>query len=230
MALEAEELEKIKVLIVDDHTLFAEGTASLLSVEHRIRTVGISKSGLECMNIVGKIRVDVVLLDIKLPDACGVDLIDMIKKVQPEIKIIILTGHNPKGYITRSINKNANGFLLKNCSVEEMIQGILSVYSGGSYFSKGLKAFLPEINNNSLNSLANSEIAMELLTLKESEIIELVSRGLHNKEIASALGITVRTVEYHMSNIFSKLEVSKRFEAVLIWANYKKITRIYRQE
>jgi len=224
LSLGSEEFETIKVLVVDDHTLFAEGTVSLLSVEPRILVVGIAKNGSECMKFVGKNMLDVVLLDIKLPDACGTDLIDTIKRVQPEVKIIMLTGHSPKGYVTKSISKRANGFLLKDCSVKEMIQGILSVYNGDVYFSKGLKAFLPVINNNnSLNSSANSEMIIEPLTLKEIEIIELVSRGLHNKEIASALGINVRTVEYHVSNIFSKLGVSKRFEAVLIWANYKKI-------
>lgn len=223
MSLDSEESEKIKVLVVDDQTLFAEGTVSLLSVESRILTLGIAKSGSECMNIVDKIMLDVVLLDIELPDACGVDLIDMIKKVQPEVKIIMLTGHSPKGYVTRSISKNADGFLLKNCSVEEMIEGIISVYCGGVYFSKGLKAFLPVINNNSLNSSSNSEMFTELLTHKEIEIAELVSKGLRNKEIASAMGINVRTVEFHMSNILSKLGVNNRFEAVLIWANYKRI-------
>lgn len=212
--------EQIKVLVVDDHTLFAEGTVSLLSFEPRILVVGIAKNGIECMNLISTSKSDVVLLDISLPDTCGTDLIYKIKEIQPEVKILMLTGQNPKGYITKSISKGANGFLLKDCSVQEMIQGILRVYNGGVYFSQGLEAFLhPGNSRDNAHPPMNSKMLSELLTPKEIEIMELVSRGLHNKEIASALGINVRTVEFHVSNILPKLGVSKRFEAVLQWAN-----------
>lgn len=219
----SKESEQVKVLIVDDHTLFAEGTVSLLSFEPRILVVGIAKNGIECMSLISKTKSDVVLLDIKLPDACGTDLINKIKEIQPGVKIIMLTGHSPKGYVTKSISKGANGFLLKDCSVKEMTQAIFRVYEGGVYFSHGLEAFLHPGNNcDNTPSPANSEMLSELLTPKEIEIMELVSRGLHNKEIASALGIKVRTVEFHVSNILPKLGVSKRFEAVLLWANVDK--------
>ncbi|EGW40599.1 response regulator transcription factor [Desulfosporosinus sp. OT] len=224
MSLNTEELVKVKVLVVDDHTLFAEGTVSLLSFEPNILVVGIAKNGIECMDLISKTTPDVVLLDIKLPDACGTDLIDKIKRVQPDAKIIMLTGHSPKGYVTKSISKGANGFLVKDCTVKEMIQGIVRVYDGGLYFSKGSEAFLQPVNNgdNLYFPVKLKKTPSELLTTKEIEIIELVSKGLHNKEIALVLGIKVRTVEFHVSNIFSKLEVSKRFEAVLQWATIKK--------
>ncbi|OLN24952.1 DNA-binding response regulator, LuxR family [Desulfosporosinus metallidurans] len=195
----------------------------MLSFEPRILVVGIAKNGIECMSLISKTKSDVVLLDIKLPDACGTDLINKIKEIQPGVKIIMLTGHSPKGYVTKSISKGANGFLLKDCSVKEMTQAIFRVYEGGVYFSHGLEAFLHPGNNcDNTPSPANSEMLSELLTPKEIEIMELVSRGLHNKEIASALGIKVRTVEFHVSNILPKLGVSKRFEAVLLWANVDK--------
>jgi DNA-binding NarL/FixJ family response regulator len=136
--LNSEELERVKVIVVDDHTFFVEGTVTLLSFEPRIVVVGIAKNGVECMNLISEIRSDVVLLNIKLPDTNGTDLIDKIIKVQPEVKIIMLTGQNPKGYVTKSISKGAKGFLLKECSAKEMIEGILRVYDGGVYFSQGL--------------------------------------------------------------------------------------------
>jgi len=218
MSFNSEKSERVKVLIVDDHTLFAEGTISLLRTESRILAVGIAKNGIESMELINKTGPDVVLLDINLPDICGTDLIDKIKKVQPEIKILMLTGQEPKGYVTTSINKGANGFLLRNCSVKEMIQGILRVYNGGVYFSQGLEAFLhPRNKSNNVHSAVKSEIPSELLTTREIEIMELVTTGLHNKEIASALVIKLRTVEFHISNILLKLEVSTRLEAVLRW-------------
>ena len=221
VSFNSEELELVKVLVVDDHTLFAAGTVSLLAYEPRILAVGIAKNGIECMDIISKTVPDIVLLDIQLPDTCGTDLIDKIKKVQPKIKILMLTGQDPKGYVTVSINKGANGFLLKNSSVEEMIEAILRVYEGGVYFSQGLKASLhPGNNSDNLHYWVKSKkTPRELLTTREIEIIELVSRGLHNKEIALTLGIKVRTANFHVSNILLKLEVSTRLEAVLQWAN-----------
>ena len=220
VSFNSEESERVKVLVVDDHTLFAAGTVSLLSFEPRILVIGIAENGIECMILISKTRPDVVLLDISLPDTCGTDLIDKIIKVQPEAKIIMLTGQNPKGYVTKSISKGANGFLLKDCSVKEMIEAILRVNNGGVYFSQGLEGFTQPVNNSDhVHFPMNSEKLRELLTPKEIEIMELVSRGLHNKEIASALGLNVRTVEFHVSNILPKLGVSKRFEAVLQWTN-----------
>jgi len=222
VSINSEELERVKVLVVDDHTLFSEGTVSLLRVEPRILAVGIAKNGIECMDLISKTVADVVLLDINLPDICGVDIIDKIKMVQPEVKILMLTGQDPKGYVTKSINKGANGFLLKSCSVEEMIEAILRVFNeGGVYFSKGLETFLhTRSNSNNVHFPVEAKTtSSELLTTREIEIIELVSKGLHNNEIASALGIKVRTANFHVSNILLKLEVSTRLEAALQWAN-----------
>lgn len=129
----------------------------------------------------------------------------------------MLTGQDPKGYVTVSINKGANGFLLKNCSVKDMIQGILGVYNGGEYFSQGLEAFLqPGKNSDNLHSPVESETLSKPLTNREMEIIELVSQGLPNKEIASVLNVNFRTVEFHVSNILRKLGVRTRLEAILI--------------
>lgn len=224
MSVNSERLEIVKVLVVDDHMLFAEGTVSLLSFEPRILVVGIAKNGIECLSLISETEPDVVLLDINLPDTSGTDLIDKIIKVQPEVKILMLTGHNPKGYVTKSIGKGANGFLLKECSVKELIQGILRVYEGGVYFSQGLEAFLQPVNMNEHLHFPVRPVKTQhkRLTPKEIEIMELVTRGLHNKEIASALGINIRTVEFHVSNILLKLGVSKRLEAVLQWAYVNK--------
>lgn len=220
MSINSDELQKVKVVIVDDHTLFAEGTVSLLSFEPRILVVGIAKNGIECMKLMSGTKPDVVLLDINLPDTWGTDLIDKIKKVNNRVKILMLTGQKPQGYVTKSISKGANGFLLKDCSVKEMIQGILRVYQDGVYFSQGLEAFLQPVNkNNNLHfPVQPVETLRNLLTKREIEVIELVSKGLHNKEIASALGINVRTVEFHVNNILLKFGVSTRLEAVLNWA------------
>lgn len=209
---------KVKVLVVDDHTLFAEGTVSLLSSEPRILAVGIAKNGIECMALIEKVVPDVVLLDINLPDICGTDLIDKIKRILPGVKVIMLTGQNPQGYINKSISKGANGFLLKECSVKEMTQAILTVFEGGNYCLQSLDTNF-QSEKIDTNPSGISVIPGKLLTAREIEIMELMAKGLHNKEIATILGIKVRTVDFHVYNILLKLGVSSRLEAVLIWVN-----------
>jgi DNA-binding NarL/FixJ family response regulator len=210
------EAEKVKVLIVDDHTLFAEGTVSLLSSEPRILAVGIAKNGMECMELISQVLPDVVLLDINLPDICGTNLIAKIKRTLPAAKIVMLTGQNPQGYVNKSISKGANGFLLKECSVKEMTQAILKVYEGGNYFAQSLDDFF-QSEKTGITPPMESLMSSKLLTAREIEIMELIAKGLHNKEIATALGIKVRTVDFHVYNILIKLGVSSRLEAVLIW-------------
>ncbi|SPF56602.1 Response regulator [Candidatus Desulfosporosinus infrequens] len=225
MSVNSEELERVKVLVVDDHTLFSEGTVSLLRVESRILAVGIAKNGIECMSFINKTRVDVVLLDINLPDICGVDIIDKIKMVQPEVKILMLTGQDPKGYVTKSISKGANGFLLKSCSVEEMIEAILRVYDGGVYFSQNMAPYIQsaivgdEIRTEKI--IEPEKIYGTSLTAKEIEIIELIAKGLRNREITTALGIKNRTVDFHVSNIMKKLGVKSRLEVALTYMKSK---------
>jgi len=210
------EAEKVKVLIVDDHTLFAEGTVSLLSSEPRILAVGIAKNGIECMKLISKVLPDVILLDVNLPDVCGTNLIDKIKRILPAVKIVMLTGRNPQGYVNKSISKGADGFLLKECSVKEMTQAILKVYEGGNYFAQSLVDFF-QSEKTGTNLPVESFRPNKLLTAREMEIMELIAKGLHNKEIATILGIKVRTVDFHVYNILIKLDVSSRLEAVLIW-------------
>lgn len=182
----------------------------------RILVAGVAKNGIDCKDVISKTRFDVVLLDICLPDTNGTNLIDKIKRVQPEVKIIMITGLSPEGQVTKSVRKGANGFLLKDCSAEEMIEGILKVYNGCVCFSHGLEALLHHENNeDNVHSLVEFETPSNLLTPREIEIIDLVSQGLRSKEIALATGINVRTVDFHVKNILRKFKVNTRLEAVL---------------
>lgn len=203
----------VKVLVVDDHTLFAEGTVALLSSEQSISVVGIAKNGQECLELAARTFPDVILLDIKLPDINGTDLLSKIKKVQSEAKVIMLTGQSPKGYVTKSISMGAQGFLLKDCTVNEIIWGIYKVFKGGTYFPHSLEVVSCGQENG--NYSINPELPSKPLSPKEIEVMELVSQGLRSKEIALALGINVRTVDFHVNNILIKLNVKTRLEAVL---------------
>ena len=214
----------IRVVVVDDHTLFAEGTVSLLSSEPNISVVGTAKNGSDCLKIVKAEHPHVVLLDINLPDFCGTDLIEKIKELASNVSIIMLTGQNPEEYVNASLNKGAHGFLLKDCSKTEMISAILHASSGKYYFSQNMAPYLRSVivgEEISTNIIESEKIHGTLLTPKEIEIIELIAQGLRNREIAATLGIKNRTVDFHVSNILSKLGVKSRLEAVLIYTKDK---------
>jgi len=208
----------IRVVVVDDHTLFAEGTVSFLSSEPCISVVGTAKDGSDCLSVVKAERPDLVLLDINLPDFCGTDLIEKIKALDSNVNVIILTGQDPAGYVSASLKKGAQGFLLKDCSKTEMITAILQVSRGEVYFSQNMAPYLPcamvgeEAGTN--NIIESEEIKGTSLTLREIEIIELIVKGLRNREIVTILGIKNRTVDFHVCNILVKLGVKSRFEAV----------------
>jgi DNA-binding NarL/FixJ family response regulator len=215
-----EESERIKVLIVDDKTLFAKGTVSLLGIEPRISVVGVTANGTECIDLVRDTMPDVVLLDIDFLDSGGVNRIGEIKEVRPEAKIIIMTGQNLQDYFSLPMSKGAAGILLKDSSLREMTQAIFRVCEGGICFPPRSEISLQSLKNSTKLpfSLKLKNIKKKLLSTREIEIMELVLKGFHNKEIAEILGIKVRTVDLHVRNILSKLGVSTRFEAVLMWA------------
>ena len=196
---------------MDDHTLFAECTVTLLSSESSISVVGTAKDGSECLKMVKAEHPDVVLLDINLPDFCGTDLIEKIKELDSKVSIIMLTGQDPAGYVNVSLKKGAQGFLLKDCSKTEMITAILQVTRGGFCFSQNMAPYF------------RSTIIGKSLTQQEIEILELITQGFSNREIATTLGIKNRTVDFHVSSILLKLGVKYRLEAVRIYTKIKEI-------
>lgn len=217
----------IKVLVVDDHPVVAEGTVALLSNEPRILVVGTAKNGEECLELVGLLEPDVVLLDINLPDICGVDLAEKLREIQTQMKVIMFTGQNPQEYVNSSLAKGAGGFLLKDCSAKEMAEAVLRVFEGEVYYSKSLDAIVESLNTNQkietepFSLLPQS--AYKELTAREIEVMELVAKGMQNQEIADQLGITKRTIVFHVGNIFSKFGVSSRVEAVIAWEKSNKL-------
>lgn len=224
---------EIKVLVVEDHTLFAQGTASLLSSVPGITVAGIASTAGDCLQQIKDTYPHIVLLDINLPDSCGVNAIGKIKKEKPDINIIMLTGQNPEGYVNSSLAQGALGFLLKDCSKDEMVAAIRKVAMGETYFSHSMSHYLKSAITNqkeefvitdsdSDSSPAQTDLRDDYiasLTARESEVLELIAEGLCNREMAQRLQITTRTVEYHVANIMEKLGAKSRLEAVVIYMN-----------
>ena len=193
-------MNRIKVLLVDDHQIIIDGLKSLLKNSDEINVVAEANNGREALRILDILEIDVVLMDIDMPVLNGIDTLKEIGKQSFGVKVIILSMHNEAGMIKSLMSIGANGYLLKSCTQEELIGAIRKVASGQSYFST-------EVTLSLLNP-AQSNQPTELLTDRETEIIKLIAEGFSNKEIGSKLFISHRTVDTHRTNLMKKLDVS----------------------
>lgn len=198
-------MNRIKVLLVDDHQIIIDGMKSLLKDSGEIVVAGEATNGREALRILDLLELDVVLMDIDMPVLNGIDTLKEIRKQGLAVKVIILSMHNEAGMIKSLISIGANGYLLKSSSQEEVINAIIKVANGNSYFS-------PEVTlsllNKTQNSSQDSSQQNELLTDRETEIVQLIAEGFSNKEIGNKLFISHRTVDTHRTNIMKKLNVS----------------------
>ena len=193
-------MNRIKVLLVDDHQIIIDGLKSLLKNSDEISVVAEANNGREALRILDILEIDVVLMDIDMPVLNGIDTLKEIGKQSFGVKVIILSMHNEAGMIKSLMSIGANGYLLKSCAQEELINAIRKVASGQSYFST-------EVTLSLLNP-AQSNQPTELLTERETEIIKLIAEGFSNKEIGSKLFISHRTVDTHRTNLMKKLNAS----------------------
>jgi len=193
-------MSKIKVLLVDDHQIIIDGMKSLLQNSDEIKVTGEANNGREALRIMEILEPDVVLMDIDMPVLNGIDTLKEISKRFPQVKVIILSMHNEAGMIKSLMNIGAQGYLLKSCTQDELINAIRKVAAGQSYFST-------EVTLSLLNPDQSNQ-PTELLTERETEIIKLIAEGFSNKEIGTKLFISHRTVDTHRTNLMKKLDVS----------------------
>lgn len=215
------ENSKIKVMVVDDHMLVVRGIVSLLSFELDIKVVGTALSAAECMNWLNEIQPDVILLDVILPDCSGVDIIAPIKKKSPDTRIVMLAGEVPKGYLESSLIQGASGFILKNCSPNEMYTAIRKAAKGERYFSESLAEFYHRHIGQKRETFTQRSEAAELLTTREKQILMFLAQGMQNKAIAEELTLSKRTVEGHVLKLLEKLNFKTRNEAAAFYLGLK---------
>ncbi len=200
-------MNKIKLLIADDHQIISDGLKALMKNNSEISIIGVASNGKEAINLAHLLSPHIILMDVDMPIMNGIEATKAIKKDQPEIRIIILTMHNEAGLIKTLIAAGADAYLLKNTDQEELISAIQKVAQGKKYFSS-------DITDTLLNSddsfekpiLNNSELSN--LTSREIEILKLIAMGFSNKEIGEKLFISHRTVDTHRTNLMKKLDVS----------------------
>jgi len=195
-------MNRIKVLLVDDHQIIIDGLKSLLKNSDEISVVAEANNGREALRILDILEIDVILMDIDMPVMNGINTLKEIEKQSFGVKVIILSMHNEAGMIKSLIELGANGYLLKSCQQDELIGAIKKVAVGQSYFSTDVTLALLNPARSS-----NPDKKDELLTDRETEILKLIAAGFSNKEIGDQLFISHRTVDTHRTNLMKKLDV-----------------------
>lgn len=190
----------IKVLLVDNHPLVLDGLKAILETYDHIEVVGAAPSARVALEIARDVQPDVVLMDINMPELNGLDAIELFKEQTPSTRLLMLSMHDSREYISTSVMYGASGYILKDVSTEEIIEAIDTVAAGGTFFSTGVSDVLLERNAKSQKGKA--------LSTREQAILLLIAAGKSNKDVAATLEISTRTVETHRKNIKKKLGIS----------------------
>src|SRR5262249_15990204 len=194
---------RIKLLLVDDHPVVRQGISFCLARAEQVTVVGEAANGAEALQKARELLPDIVLMDIEMPQMNGLAATERLQKELPQIKGLILWMQTQGEYVRRIIESGARGYVLKEAPPEELLRAIQTVYSGETCFN-------PQVTRLALNELVKSRAAtppQASLTNREREVLVLIAEGLQNKEIASQLGVGVRTVETHRERIMRKLNI-----------------------
>jgi two-component system nitrate/nitrite response regulator NarL len=204
----------IRVVLADDHVFVRDGIKSLLENEVNIEVVGEATDGLEALKMVETAEPDLLILDIRMPNLTGIEVVEKLRSQNNMVKIVMLSMHESEEYVLKSIKAGADGYLLKGSSKEEFLKAVHTIANGGKYFSGDISSIL-------IGQLSNPSGVMEtkqtldeemMITKREKEILKLLLSGKGNKEIAEALDISKRTAEVHRFNLMKKLKVKNLME------------------
>ena len=185
----------VNILLADDHLMVREGLKQVLELDHDIDVISEASDGYECLNLINKTHPDVVLLDINMPNLDGLQVLSIMKQQKMKSKVIMLTIHKDVDYLIEALDAGCDGY----------------VYNGETFIEPSLTVLL----NSSLAERDVMKDKLSELTKREVEVLKLIASGMFNKEIASTLCISERTVKNHVSNIFKKIEVSDRTQAAV---------------
>lgn len=207
-------MDRIRVLIADDHTLVRDGTRRILEAEKDLEVVAEASNGEEAVALTSSLRPDVAIIDIAMPVLDGIEVTRQIKALYPATAVLILTAHDNDQFIYKLLEAGAAGYLLKSVRSQELVDAVRALHAGESVLH-------PAIARKVLNYFASpsgrdkKQGRSETLTQRELDILKLVTKGLSNKEIANELSLSARTVQRHLESIFNKLQVGSRTEAVV---------------
>lgn len=202
----------IRILVADDHGLIREGLKTILGFQEHIKVIGEAINGKEAIDNALALAPDVVLLDVNMPDMTGLEVLKEVKKLNSEIKFVMITAAGDRETLFNALEAGADGYILKDSESVDLVQAIEEVSIGETYIDKRLVSFL--INKIKRQSDVSSNKLLEL-TSRELSVLKLISQGFTNKEVSEKLFLSEKTVKNYATNIFKKLEVKDRVQATL---------------
>jgi DNA-binding NarL/FixJ family response regulator len=206
-------MDKIRILLADDHVLVRQGTAELLQRESTLEVIGEANDGEEAIVLAHRLHPDVIIMDIRMPNLSGVEATRRIRSELPDVQVLVLTAYDDDQYIFSLLQAGASGYLLKSAPIGDLFSAIHQVRAGESPLAPSIARKVVAKFSGKSKQLESENL--DQLTARESEILQYLARGSSNRDIAEALFISERTVQAHLTNIFAKMQVASRLEAVL---------------
>ncbi|SFB23574.1 DNA-binding response regulator, NarL/FixJ family, contains REC and HTH domains [Acetitomaculum ruminis DSM 5522] len=201
----------VNIMIADDHSMIREGLRNLLEIDGDVKVIAEAGDGDECLEKLKAEKPDVLLLDINMPNKNGLDVLKIIRKEKMNVKVLILTIHNEIEYLMSAVEIGIDGYILKDSESSVLKKAIFTINNGDTFIQPSLTPML----NSRMVRKESDKIKIESLTKREFDVLKLLAQGLFNKEIASTLNISERTVKNHVSNIFKKIGVADRTQAAV---------------
>jgi two-component system response regulator DegU len=211
-------MEKINIVLADDHILVRNGIKAMLESETELNVVGEASNGKEALAVARALHPDILVLDIRMPEMTGLEAAAKLSEVSPQTRAVILSMHDSEEYVLQALDAGAYGYLLKDTDKSEFVRALKQIHAGNKYFSGAVSNVLANrLLNNKASSFSAAPVVGEdpyHLTRREREILRMVIDGKHNKHIADALGKSVRTVETHRFNIMKKMGINNAVDMV----------------
>ena len=204
----------MKIILVDDHFLVREGVKALFEHEEKIEVIGEAANGKEALEILQTLQPDILIVDVRMPEMTGNELVKIVSDQYPKIKTLILSMHDAQEYVMEAINAGADGYMLKGSSKPEFLKALDTISNGGKYFSGDVSSILlNNIKGNVPTQNPDSNLHNNFnLSKREMQVLSIILEGKSNKEIAVELNVSRRTAEVHRYNLMKKLKVKNLIE------------------